>query len=574
MTVDLSKFYSWAKENEIKWEEDAIEIREGKHGLGVFAKKDLELGYPVLEVPKSAILSTKTTGIANLLEEEGIEGYVSLTIACMYELSRGEQSPWSAYLALLTKRTIQMATSLPQESRDMMKGAEVYKDLELDLKDLKEDYEQIVQPFIEKNTDIFTEAVKKEFFTIEAYNTWAALVSSRCMDVDAYHCEAMVPFADFVNHSSDPSSEFLAYEDVCDICGEIICEHLDNDDSDEDDEEEEEDDDDEAPELEVKKDEKDEKKEKKEGEDDSDDEWEDDGDEVTDTCDIVAERDVKKGEEITRFYGPYPNKVLLSKYGFAEIENPHDTVTVQVDMIRQVAEEVLGDKAVVEERLEWFLKNEDTFMGDLDDEDEEGGCCDHDHADGEEHHHHEHHHKKKGDDKKDEEKKEGDEEEEEEEEEDDFPRDIMYLLADGHVDDRLYMLVNTLLMPKDKFEQSKEDPTVAMDYFGDIFVRRELEKPHHEDAQDQLEEVKADMAPMSEEAKHVKKQALEMIVKILKLRADAYSVSDKTTAESDLETLKKANLSGPLFYGGICVVGEKAILQKGAKVCQALLEEI
>ncbi|KAF9976260.1 hypothetical protein BGZ73_008902 [Actinomortierella ambigua] len=567
MTIDLSKFYSWAKENEIKWEEDAIEIREGEHGLGVFAKKDLEMGEPVLEVPKSAILSTKTTGIANLLEEEGIEGYVSLTIACMYELSRGEQSPWSAYLALLTKRAVHMATSLPQESRDLMKGAEVYKDLELDLKDLKEDYEQIVLPFIEKNTDIFTEAIKKQFFTIEAYNTWAALVSSRCMDVDVYHCEAMVPFADFINHSSDPSSEFLTHEDVCPVCGEVVCEHLENDDDDDEDDEEE--DDDEAPELEAK-----EEKEKKEGEDD-DDEWEDDGEEITDTCDIMVERDVKKGEEITRFYGPYPNKILLSKYGFAEIDNPHDTVTIQVDMIRQVAEEALGDKAVVEERLEWFLKNEDAFMGDLDDDDEEGGCCDHDHdhdhdhANGNGHHHHEHH-KKKGD-----EKKEGEnEDEDDEDDEDDFPRDIMYLLADGYVDDRLYMLVNTLLMPKDKFEAAKEDTSVAMDYFGDIFVRRELEKPHHEDAQEQIEEVKADLAPLTEEAKHIKKQALEMIVKILKLRADAYNVSDKTTAEADLETLKKANLIGPLFYGGVCVVGEKSILQKGAKVCQSLLAEL
>jgi len=41
---DLAAFLKWADKNGIQWDKDAIEVREGKHGLGVFAKKDLDAG--------------------------------------------------------------------------------------------------------------------------------------------------------------------------------------------------------------------------------------------------------------------------------------------------------------------------------------------------------------------------------------------------------------------------------------------------------------------------------------------------------------------------------------------------
>lgn len=44
---ELTAFLAWAEENEILWDKAAIEIKETptKHGLGVFAKKNLEPGY-------------------------------------------------------------------------------------------------------------------------------------------------------------------------------------------------------------------------------------------------------------------------------------------------------------------------------------------------------------------------------------------------------------------------------------------------------------------------------------------------------------------------------------------------
>lgn len=44
-TKELIAFLAWAEENEIVWDRDAIDIRDGKNGLGVFAKRKLEAGY-------------------------------------------------------------------------------------------------------------------------------------------------------------------------------------------------------------------------------------------------------------------------------------------------------------------------------------------------------------------------------------------------------------------------------------------------------------------------------------------------------------------------------------------------
>lgn len=55
----------------------------------------------VVQIPKTAILSTKSTGIANILEDEQIDGGCSLALAVLYELSQHDESPWYGYLQAL-----------------------------------------------------------------------------------------------------------------------------------------------------------------------------------------------------------------------------------------------------------------------------------------------------------------------------------------------------------------------------------------------------------------------------------------------------------------------------------------
>ncbi|KAG0204609.1 hypothetical protein BGX28_003515 [Mortierella sp. GBA30] len=645
---ELGAFLVWAEENEILWDKSAIEVKEGKHGLGVYAKKRLDAGVEVIQVPKSIVLSVETTGIANLLEDDEIEGYIGLTLGCMYEQSRDAQSPWSPYLALLAKRPPQMATSLSKAKRELMKYCEVYNEIESDIKDLQDDYDTIVVPFIERHPDVFPKEIKEKYFSFEAFKVMTGHVSSRAMDVDNFHVSSLVPFADLVNHSPYPNADYLTHEDVCEICGALACEHLDNIDGDDeddegsekdsdednlDDDEDEEkvpqlagmddDDDNEAPELTGEKDE--EEEEEWEDDEDEDNEGEDDDDEdeeINDTCDIILDAEVKKGEEITRHYGPYPNKVLLSKYGFAVEDNPHDTVTIQLEMVRQAAEKILKDEKLVDERIQWFLETEDVFIGEDDGDDHEhgGGCCgggdhehdhDHDHGDDAEDEKEEGHKhaadgeccgekpskrpkkgskdetasEKAGVVEKDEDEGEDDDEEVEEEEEESFPRDIMYMMPDGSVDDRLLMLLNVLFMDKDQFQKVQEDMDVAMEYFNDVFMRRQQEE-HGDDDEDMDEDDEGEedgqvmriptpkMEPRDEKSKKVRGAVLEAILALIRLRAEAFGVTDKTTAEQDLESLKKAKLTGPVYYGGLCVQGEKQILQNGLRGYDSFLAEL
>ncbi|KAG0353355.1 hypothetical protein BGZ54_002277 [Gamsiella multidivaricata] len=558
-TQHLKAFLAWADENAITWDKDAIEIREGNHGLGVYAKKDLDAGYEVIQVPKAAVLSIENTAIAEQLEEEDIEGYVGLTLASMYELSRGDASPWSAYLTLIDSRRPHMASDLSEDARELMKKSEVYGDIETDLKDMREDYDTVVVPFLEKHPEIFTEEIKAKFFSFEDFKAMTSQISSRAMDVDNYHVSALVPFADFVNHADEPNSDYLTHED------------------DEDDEDEE------APELTAEEAAEPKKKravakgvtadaeddEETETDDDEDADWEDE--DIDDTCDIILDEDVKKGEEITRHYGPFPNKIFLSKYGFAEINNPNDTVTVQLDMVKKAAEGILGDAALVEERVKWFLETEDVFIGEDDDDDQEEACCgeDHDHDHDHDHgHSHAHKHEKKQETKQDKEDDEDDEDDEDNEDDEDFPRDIMYMMHDGSVDDRLLMLLNVIFMEKEQFDKVQGSMEVATEYFNDIFLRRALEEDIAEDGEDEGEDEdeKPEVKPLDEAGRKVRTAVLDAILQVIRLRADAFGVSDQTTAEEDLETLKKANLSGPLFYGSVCVQGEKQIIQNGLKL--------
>ncbi|KAG0056117.1 hypothetical protein BKA57DRAFT_450090 [Linnemannia elongata] len=568
----LNAFLTWAEENNIQWDKDAIEVREGKHGLGIYAKKNLDAGYEAIQVPKSIVLSVESTGIANLLEEEDIEGYAGLTLACMYEYSKGAESVWSAYLALLAESRPQMPSDLSEDARELLKKSEVFGDIETDLKDMQEDYDTVIVPFLEKHPEVFSAEIKAKFFSFEDFKTMTSHVSSRAMDVDNFHISALVPFADLVNHNSEPNSDYLTHEEVCEVCGAISCEHMDEDEDDEDE-------DDEAPELAADEDKKKRTAAKKaesaddvDGDDDDEDDedWEDD---INDTCDIVLDDDVKKGEEITRHYGPFPNKIFLSKYGFAEVDNEHDTVTVQIEMVKKAAESILGDPALVEERTKWFLETEDIFIGE-DDEDEleEEGCCDGDHDHDHDHGHaHAHKHEKKdveAGEAEAEESEDEDEDSDNEAEEEDFPRDIMEIMHDGSIDDRLLMLLNVLFMEKEQFAKVEESVDAATEYFNDIFLRRAIEEDlaaDDEEDSDDEEQPKPELKPLDDAARRVRKNVLEATLQVIRLRADAYDVSDKTTAEEDLELLNKAGLTGTLYYGALCVIGEKKVLQNALK---------
>ena len=84
----------WLGSVGIAIETDRVRIRATEGGLGVFAVKAIHGGDPLCTIPKSAVLSVKTSGIAGVLEENKIRGGLGLIIAILYELSLHATSPW------------------------------------------------------------------------------------------------------------------------------------------------------------------------------------------------------------------------------------------------------------------------------------------------------------------------------------------------------------------------------------------------------------------------------------------------------------------------------------------------
>ena len=74
-------------------------------GTGLVAVADTPPHTELFSVPKTAVLTTKTCGLKELLpkeEWEGLNGGWGRLILClMYEQGRGEASPWKGYLGEL-----------------------------------------------------------------------------------------------------------------------------------------------------------------------------------------------------------------------------------------------------------------------------------------------------------------------------------------------------------------------------------------------------------------------------------------------------------------------------------------
>lgn len=347
-------------------------------------------------------------------------------------------------------------------------------------------------------------------YSLDKFIKISTLISSRAFEVDSFHENALVPFADIFNHRGD--NEHVHFEtefEVCDACGAPdYCEHqyvdfLEGQEGSEDENEGKEGGD-ESSEEEIKGSSNEEEWEDEDEEEDMELDTElpdleeleeagidfyekddDDEEDKKDTCDMVLDRMVKKGEEVFNTYGDHPNIALLSKYGFCYDDNKNDYVSVDenalVDCCLAISAELLKDEAedASEEdlqnlavtrtrpRWEFFLTNEHILCpqegdeeeeprDDYEDDDCQDDCCggdghDHDHGHGEED---EHEHDEDGGCC-------GGEEEEGK----GRPYFINY---EGLFEDKIMCLLHIMFVDESIFNTFTEDIQNALDYFENL----------------------------------------------------------------------------------------------------------
>ncbi|GAB5588596.1 hypothetical protein Unana1_03496 [Umbelopsis nana] len=613
----LETLLRWFEDNEIEWDKQTLEVRDTNNSLGVFAKQDIEEGCPVVKIPKISILSAKTTGIANVIEDEHLEGGCSLALAVMYETAQAEDSPWYGYL-----KALPVMEDLPvfwtEDEQSLLKGTEMEDAVKNDMQDLRDDYEKILLPLFEKYNYIFPKQHIDTYYSFDSFCKTSTLVASRAFEVDAYHENAMVPFADIFNHrSGDEHVHFETDYDVCDACGALdYCEHrFFGDDSDQSvggddgwadvDEDAEED-------IEESAGEEDEDEVEGADEEDDDEEdlelqdleelekegidiWKDDEDEQPekDTCDLVMDRPAKKGEELFNTYGEHPNMVLLSKYGFCEGENNNDFVTVDEDMVVDTCVDQLtkllkekGIKATEEQvvnyvrmRWEFFIMNESMFLPDEegdsseenDDEDHnDDGCgCGHKHEESGhshnrkhgDHHGHEHEHHHEGgccdhdhDHDHEHEHEEGEEDEDDEEEEEPYRPRPYHIQYDGTFEDSLKCLLHIVFVDEQMFSKFVDNVEMAMGYFAELADSEQTPK----------KKVKKGKKPPVDVFANVKRNVNHVLHQLVLLRQKAYT---EAQADGDVALLE-AETNQRKRYALMCRISEKQILTRALKLYQ------
>ena len=91
------KLRAWLQERGIWWDGNLVAVQARLHGcgFGVWAEENIKEGALLCRIPKAAILSRRTTCIADILEQERIAGGLGLTIACASEATAPD-SPWYA----------------------------------------------------------------------------------------------------------------------------------------------------------------------------------------------------------------------------------------------------------------------------------------------------------------------------------------------------------------------------------------------------------------------------------------------------------------------------------------------
>ncbi|KAF6262972.1 hypothetical protein COO60DRAFT_557117 [Scenedesmus sp. NREL 46B-D3] len=199
----LSQLVSWLQSVGIWWDKSLVQIRGGCSNcsgpaLGVFAVSDVQENQLLCVIPRSAILSPRTTQPAQILEAEKLGGGLALTIAVMYEASLGKASKWAGYFASLPAREY-LPMFWSQDELDALAGTALEGVACDDRRDTQDDYEAHVVPLMAKHKEAFPHP---KLCSLQHFRTAASWVASRSFHVDAWHGDAMVPLADIFNHKA------------------------------------------------------------------------------------------------------------------------------------------------------------------------------------------------------------------------------------------------------------------------------------------------------------------------------------------------------------------------------------
>ncbi|GMK58692.1 hypothetical protein CspeluHIS016_0601340 [Cutaneotrichosporon spelunceum] len=233
-SVDL--LAAWLQEHGVDVS-DGVKIAPMDDGIGwrLVAARDLEPVEPIVKIPKSAILSTRTSSLTSLptsIDSVGTTSHtiLSLALALLHELRLGPDSSFWGYIQFLPRTTVSVPTLWPLDpnasaASAWLKGTEASRDIRRrQLEGIGLD--SMRQWYAATAAHLPPTRLHPEPSPFEAFAHAYSLVSTRAFLVDLYHLVALCPFADILNHSGASHTSLASDDFVCHRCGSLpICEH-------------------------------------------------------------------------------------------------------------------------------------------------------------------------------------------------------------------------------------------------------------------------------------------------------------------------------------------------------------
>ncbi|CAL5074362.1 unnamed protein product [Urochloa decumbens] len=179
-------------------------------GLGLVAARDLPRGEVVAEVPKKLWMDADAVAASDIGRAcgggGGLRPWVSVALLLLREVSRGADSPWAPYLAILPRQTDSTIFWSEEELLEIQ-GTQLLSTTVGVKEYVQSEFESVEAQIINVNKDLFPGTITSDDFL------WAfGVLRSRVFPELRGDKLALIPFADLVNHSPAITSEGSSWE--------------------------------------------------------------------------------------------------------------------------------------------------------------------------------------------------------------------------------------------------------------------------------------------------------------------------------------------------------------------------
>ncbi|ORX39952.1 hypothetical protein BD324DRAFT_679024 [Kockovaella imperatae] len=219
---------------------DHVKVKESEtSGWGLLATDDLAEFHVLCRIPKTAILSLRTTSLklptsTPTYDPRSTHSVWFLALALLHEFRLGRESRFYEYIQSLPRDTLRLPICWDvkelcgrdgQVALEILRGSDVDRSLRrqrirgkglTDLESFYELYAKLLPPTA-------SHPARSPFID---YIHCFCLVSSRAFVIDVYHTLALCPFADLLNHSESSHTSLSSDDFVCGTCGSLrTCSH-------------------------------------------------------------------------------------------------------------------------------------------------------------------------------------------------------------------------------------------------------------------------------------------------------------------------------------------------------------